>query len=121
VLNDPASGRHLAVRLLGLQLGATLLGGAIFLAQGWRSAVAAVAGGLLVVLGNAVMASRALAGLHAGVVFTRFITGVVLKWAVVVGGLYLVLVRWQLPPAPAIAGLALALAVHLFMFRHTQR
>ena len=121
MLNDPASGRHLAVRLIGLQLGATLLGGVLFLAQDGRAALAAVAGGLLVVLGNVLMASRALVGLHAGVVLARFVAGVVLKWVTVVGGLYLVLVRWQLPPAPAIAGLALALAVHLFMFRQTQR
>lgn len=121
MLNDPASGRRLALRLLGWQLGATVLGSLVFLVKGWPFAMAALAGGLLVVLGNALMASRALSSLQVGLALSRFLLGVVLKWVTVVGGLYLVLVRWQLPPAPAIAGLALALAVHLFMFRQTQR
>lgn len=93
----------------------------MFLIQGWQSGVAALAGGLVVVAGNALMASRALVGLRAGVVLLRFLTGVLLKWATVAGGLYLVLVRWHLPPAPAIAGLVLALAANLLMFRHSQR
>lgn len=120
MLNDPAIGRRLAVRLVGLQVAAAALGGLVFLIGGGRSALAALAGGLCVALGNALMASRGLRGLRAGEVLVRFLAGLVLKWVTVTGGLYLVLVRWHLPPAPAIAGLALALAAHLLMFRQTQ-
>lgn len=95
--------------------------GLIFLTQGRRAALSALAGGLLVALGNALLAARLFAGMGAGASLARFLAGMLLKWVAVLGGLFLILVRWHLPPAPAIAGLVLALAVNLVMFRINKR
>ena len=116
--NHPAIGRHLAARLLSLQLAAAALAGLLFLTQGWRSTLAAVAGAMAVAAGNALMACRALTSLRAGAALLRFLTGVLLKWITVAAGLYLLLVCWRLPPAPMIAGLLLALVAQLLMFKY---
>ena len=50
-------------------------------------------------------------------VFSRLLTGIVLKWIVVVGGLMIIVLRFKLPPLAAITGLVAALAVYLFAFR----
>lgn len=70
-------------------------------------------------LGNAVLAAR-MFSLHspgAALAFTRFIAGTALKWLVVLGGLYLLLGRWQLPPVPVLAGFVAALLVNLMALR----
>ncbi|GAP64891.1 hypothetical protein MBSD_n0173 [Mizugakiibacter sediminis] len=117
MLNSLAAGRRLAARLLAAQLGVAVLAALAFLAQGYRAAVAAGLGALMVAAGNALLALRLFGPGGAGRALAGFLVGTVLKWAVVLGGLYLVLVRWRLPPAPAIAGLALALAVNLMALR----
>ena len=49
---------------------------------------------------------------------TRLISGIVLKWFVVIGALYLALARLGLPPLPLLAGLVGAMAasflIHTF-------
>lgn len=94
-----------------------MLTGFIFLALGRGAALSALAGGLLVALGNALLAARAFAGMGAGASLARFLAGTLLKWVTVLGGLFLIIVRWHLPPAPAIAGLVLALAVNLITLK----
>ena len=43
--------------------------------------------------------------------------GMLLKWAVVVGGLGLILFQYKLPPLAAVTGLVAAYAVYLLAFR----
>ena len=94
------------------------LAGVIFLTQGRREALAAVAGAVTVALGTAMFSVRFFSGLNgAGMAFSRLITGVILKWVVIVGGLMIILVTLKLPPLAAITGLVAALAVYLFAFR----
>ncbi|HET7268414.1 MAG TPA: hypothetical protein VFJ15_09915 [Oleiagrimonas sp.] len=113
MLNSLAAGRHLAARLLAAQFVAALIIGALFLMQGRFAALAAAAGAALVAVGTALMASRALARGRPGVVMLRVLMGAVLKWLVVLGGLYLVLAVWHLPALPAIIGVVVALAMNL--------
>jgi ATP synthase protein I len=53
----------------------------------------------------------------AGMAFSRLIAGMILKWFVIVGGLFLILAKFKLPPLAAISGLVAALAVYLLAFR----
>lgn len=118
MLNSLASGRRLALRIVVLQLAVAVLAGLVFLAQGRREALAAAAGAAVAALGTALLSARALAGMGgAGMVMLRLVTGMVLKWVVVIGGLVLILFQWKLPPLAAIVGLVAATAVHLFAFR----
>jgi hypothetical protein len=48
---------------------------------------------------------------------SRLLTGMLLKWIVIVGGLVVILFQFKLPPPAAIAGLVAALAVYLLAFR----
>lgn len=118
VLNSPASGRRLALRIILLQLAAALLAGLVFLALGYREAMAAAAGATMVALGTALMSARFFSGVSgAGVVLGRLLTGMLLKWIVIVGGLVVILFQFKLPPLAAITGLAAAYAVYLLAFR----
>ncbi len=121
MLNTLAAGRLLAARLLAAQSGVALLVGLLFLLQGWRAAVSAAAGAVLVTAGTALMASRALTRGRPGVVVMRVLLGTVLKWFVVLGGLFVVLVVWHLPPLPAITGVVAALAVNLVALRFKEQ
>lgn len=117
MLNSLASGRRVALRLVMLQLAVALLVGLIFLTQGRRAAIAATAGALIVALGNALFGARAFAGMHgAGMALGRLLTGMILKWIAVIGGLIVILAQWKLPPLAAITGLVAAYAVHLLAF-----
>jgi len=118
MLNSLASGRRLALHIMLLQLAVAALAGVAFLAQGRREAISAAAGALIVALGTALFSVRFFSGLNgAGMVFSRLLTGIVLKWIVVVGGLMIIVLRFKLPPLAAITGLVAALAVYLFAFR----
>nr|WP_193568512.1 ATP synthase subunit I [Oleiagrimonas citrea] len=108
------------MRLVLWQLGVAAMAGFIFLIQGRRAALAALAGALVVALGNALAGARAFSPGGAGVALARLILGTLLKWAVVFTGVYVIMVRWQLPPAPAIAGLIMAVLVNLFALRFKQ-
>jgi hypothetical protein len=118
VLNSLASGRRLALRIILLQLAVALLAGLVFLALGRREAVSAAAGAALVALGTALMSTRFFSGLGgAGLALSRLLTGMFLKWIVIVGGLIVILFQYKLPPLAAITGLVAAYAVYLLAFR----
>lgn len=121
MLNTLAAGRHLAARLLAAQLVVALVAGALFWLQGRHAAMGAAAGAVLVALGTALMASRALTRGRPDVVLMRVLTGMLLKWLVVLGGLYVVLVIWHLPPLPTIVGLVAALAVNLMALKFKEQ
>jgi ATP synthase protein I len=119
VLNSLDAGRRLALRTVLLQLAASALVGAVFLLlEGHRSAVSAAAGGFTVALGTALMSVQAFGRLVGGAgAFFRLLLGMLLKWAVVVGGLGLILFKYKLPPLAAVTGLVAAYAVYLVAFR----
>ncbi len=118
MLNSLTSGRRLAWRITLLQLAVALLAGLVFLAQGRQEAVAAAAGAAIVALGTALLSARYFSGVSgAGVVFSRLLMGMILKWIVIVGGLVVILFQYKLPPLAAITGLVAAYAVYLLAFR----
>lgn len=118
MLNSLASGRRLALRIMLLQLVVALLAGLVFLALGRREAMSAAAGALIVALGTALLSARFFSGLNgAGMALSRLLTGMLLKWVVIVGGLFMILFQYKLPPLAAITGLVAAYAVYLLAFR----
>jgi hypothetical protein len=118
VLNSLASGRRLALRITLLQLAVASLAGLAFLALGRREAIAAAAGAALVALGTALMSMRFFSGMNgAGVALGRLLTGMFLRWVVIVGGLIVILIQYKLPPLAAITGLVAAFAVYWLAFR----
>lgn len=118
MLNSLASGRRLALRIVLLQLAVAVLVGFAFLLQGRREALAAAAGAAVVALGTALLSARAFAGLGgAGATMGRLLSGMVLKWVVLVGGMMAILGQWKLPPLAAITGLVAAYAINLLAFK----
>jgi ATP synthase protein I len=118
VLNSIASGRHLALRLLLWQLVAAMIVGLAFSVRGFRWAIAGALGALIVAVGNALLSTRLFGQVsHAGLAFVRFLTGMLLKWMVIVGGMIVVMVTYKLPPLAAITGLVAAYAVNLLALR----
>jgi F0F1-type ATP synthase assembly protein I len=119
MLNSLASGRRLALRIMLLQLAVAVLAGLVFLTLGRREAMSAAAGAVVVALGTALLSARFFSGLSssAGMALGRLLTGMVLKWIVIVGGLFVILFQFKLPPLAAITGLVAAYAVYLLAFR----
>ena len=119
MLNSLASGRRLALRIMLLQLAVAALAGLVFLTLGRPEAVSAAAGAVVVALGTALLSARFFSGLSssAGMALGRLLTGMLLKWIVIVGGLFMILFQFKLPPLAAITGLVAAYAVYLVAFR----
>ncbi len=118
MVNSLASGRHVASRIVMLQLAVALLAGLVFLLQGPREALAAALGAALVALGTGLLAMRAFSGLYgAPMMLSRLFAGMLLKWLVVIGGLGVILLRYKLPALPAVTGLVAAHAIYLLAFR----
>ena len=114
MLNSVAAGRRLALRAVGCQLAVVLLLALAFLIRGWAAAVAVLAGGLGVALGNALAAQVALGG---GVVaprtaFARLVLATLLKWVVAMTFFAIALAVWRLAPLPVLAGVAAALVAY---------
>lgn len=119
MLNSVAAGRRQARQIVVMQAAVTLGLASVFALQGWAHALAALLGGLSVVIGSALMGWRAFAGDVAGpgVVLLRLAGGVALKWLVIVLSLYLGLARYGLPPTPLLVGLCAALVASLLAYR----
>lgn len=118
VLNSLASGRRLALRLLLWQLFAAVFVGLAFAALGRREAIAAAAGAAIAAAGTALLSMRMFSQVSgAGMALGRLLTGMVLKWMVIIGGMITIMFQWKLPPLAAITGLAAAYAVNLLAFR----
>lgn len=118
VLNSLASGRRLALRLLLWQLFVALIVGLVFAASGRREAIAAAAGATIVALGTALLSLRLFSQVgSAGFALGRFLTGMILKWMVIIGGMIAIMFQYKLPPLAAITGLVAAYAVNLLAFR----
>jgi ATP synthase protein I len=117
VLNSIASGRRLALRLLLWQLVAAMIVGLAFSVRGFRWAIAGAAGAAIVAVGNALLSTRLFSQVGGAEALWRLLTGMVLKWAVIVGGLITIMFQFKLPPLAAITGLVVAYAVNLLAFR----
>ncbi|MGH8115037.1 MAG: ATP synthase subunit I [Rhodanobacteraceae bacterium] len=117
--NSLAAGRRLAFQVVLAQAVATIIVGVLFLIEGLASAVAALGGGLLVAVGTALLALRVFRpSLATGAVtMRRFALGTLLKWLVVLGGLFLILVRLKLPLLPTLVGLGAAMLVNVLALR----
>lgn len=115
--NSLAAGRRLALQVVLAQALVAIIACAAFLVQGVHAAIAALAGGLLIVAGTGLLALRVFAPALAGPgsMLARFAFGTLLKWIVVIVGFYLILGYWRLPALPALVGLVAAVLVNLFV------
>jgi F0F1-type ATP synthase assembly protein I len=102
-----AAGRRLALRAVGLQAIVAVATACAFVLRDGESALAAAVGGGAVVVGSALMALRSVTGAPrgAGNALAGLVTGLLLKWFVVVGTLVVALSRLHLPPLPLLAGM----------------
>ena len=108
--NSIAHGKNVASRAVALQLAGSVLATLAAAGFGWRSALAALAGGLAIALGNLLFAVRlfgrgvmpARNALHAAY------AGEVIKWFWVCAVLYAAIAVWKLPFLPLFAGLVAA-------------
>lgn len=114
-MHDPiAAGRRTALRAVVVQFLVAIALAAAFLVQGTREALAAGLGGLALVLGNALAAVMALAGIvPARVAFGSLLLGTMAKWLVVIAVFVAALLFWRLPPLPLLAGLVAGLLAYL--------
>lgn len=112
MFNSLTANRRLAIRMVAGQAVVATSVALGFLMQDARAAIAAAIGGGAVVLGSLVLSWRSMMGpaYSAGLALARMISGLILKWFVVLGALYLSLARWQLPPVPLLAGLVATMA-----------
>jgi ATP synthase protein I len=119
VNNSLTAGRRLGMQVVLAQAVAAVVVGGVFLLAGTASAAAALGGGLALAIGTALLALRVFRpSLASGAVtMRRFALGTLLKWLVVLGGLFLILVRLRLPLLPALAGLAAAMLANVLALR----
>jgi len=119
VYNSIAAGRRLAARVVAAQLAAATIAGLLFLVQGLHSAMAAWCGGLVVTLGTALLALRVFVPRPGSGKATlgRFAVGMLLKWMIVLGGFYLILVRAQLPLPATLVGAGVVMAANVLALR----
>lgn len=124
MINSIAASRRLATRVLAWQLVLVLAAAALFLLQGVRAASAVALGGMLVVLGTAVLGLRLFAGrqrVGAGMALVDLLVGMALKWMVFIVGLYVLLALWRMPALAVLAGMGAAMAVNLFALRFKEQ
>ena len=117
MLNSVANGRQQARKVLVVQVVAVAASALVFLAMSPAHARAAILGGGALALGGWLSAWMALGGetpAAAGLALGRLVTGLVLKWAVLIAALLLGLAAWQLPPAGLVTGVLVALAAQVF-------
>lgn len=117
--NSLAAGRRLAARVVLAQAATAVLAGLLFLARDAASAAGALGGGLTVTVGTALLALRVFRPQLArgSVTMRRFALGLLVKWLVVLGGLFLLLVRLRLPLVPVIAGVGAATLINWLLLR----
>lgn len=112
VFNSQSANRRLAFRMVAVQFVVAMLVALLFLAiQGVREGLAAAIGGGAVAAGSLVLAWRSLppGAASAGLALSRLVSGLLLKWFVVLGALYLAMAKLALPPLPLLVGLVIAM------------
>ena len=123
MLNSVAAGRRLVLRAAVWQTGAVLLVALLFLPWGLPRAVAAVIGGLAIVVGALLAAWMAFGGGVLGAVSAvlRLVAGMVVKWVVVIGVLVVGAGLYKLPPLPLLAGVITGLVAQVLVATGKQR
>jgi F0F1-type ATP synthase assembly protein I len=113
--NSLAANRRLASKVILAQTAVAVVAGLAFLIRDVPSAISALAAGLVAAAGTCMLAFRVFGRAPAGpgAMMARFAVGTVLKWIVVIVGLYLIIVYWRLPALPALVGLVATLIVNL--------
>ena len=119
MFNSLTANRRLAFRMVAVQAAVATLVALAFLLQDARAALAAGFGGGAVALGSFVLAARMMTGkaYSAGLALSRMVSGLILKWFVVLGALYVSLARLGLPPLPLLAGLLATMAASFLTHR----
>jgi ATP synthase protein I len=117
--NSLAAGRRLAIQVVLAQAAATVAIGLLFLARGQAWALGGFGGGAVMTLGTALLAFRVFGPplARGAVTAQRFALGTLLKWLVVLGGLFLILVRLRLPLVPVLAGVLATVLVNWLVLR----
>lgn len=117
--NSLAAGRRLAIQVVLAQAATAIIVGLLFLVRGAASALGAFGGGGMVAIGTALLAIRVFKPplARGAVTMRRFALGTLLKWLVVLGGLFLILVRLRLPPVPVVVGAGAAMMVNWLVLR----
>ena len=108
-------GRRAATRAVAVQAAVALFVAAGFLVLGPRQAMAAAAGGIAMLLANALNLALALGGgiQPARAVYARLLLGTLGKWLVAMVVVAIALGAWHLPPLPLLAGLAAGVLAYL--------
>ena len=112
MLNSVTHGRQQARKALLAQVLAVAVVALALLAASPAHALAAALGGGALALGGWLSAWVALGGqtpAAAGLALGRLVTGLVLKWALLLAALLLGLAVWRLPPAALVGGVLVAL------------
>jgi hypothetical protein len=119
VFNSLTANRRLAFRTVAVQAAVATQVALGFLLQDVRAALAAGVGGYAVAAGSLLLAWRSMMGpaYSAGLALARMVSGLVLKWFVVLGALYMSMARWGLPPLPLLAGLVATMAASFLTHR----
>lgn len=119
MFNSLTANRRLGFRTVAVQAAVATLVALAFLLQDAQAALAAAIGGGAVAFGSLLLAWRSMMGpaYSAGLALARIVSGLVLKWFVVLGALYLSLARLGLPPLPLLAGLVATMAASFLTLR----
>ena len=113
MFNSLAANRRSAYRMVAAQfVVAMLVALAFWVAQGDKEALAAAIGGGSVAVGSLVLAWRSMprGAASAGLALSRMVSGLLLKWFVVLGAAYVAMAKLHLPPLPLIVGLVAGMA-----------
>ncbi len=105
----------MAIRAVAWQAGAVAATALVFVAAGPRQALAAVVGGIAVMLGSWLSARLMLGGGigPAGAALVRWFVGLIAKWALVFAALGVGFGVWRLPPVPLLVGIVVALGAQV--------
>jgi len=112
VFNSQSANRRLAFRMVAVQFVVAMLVALLFLAfNGVKESLAAAIGGGAVAAGSLVLAWRSLPPgvASAGLALSRMVSGLLLKWFVVLGAVYVAMAKLALPPIPLLVGLVIGL------------
>lgn len=114
------AGRRLAATVVATQAATAAVVGGLFLWRDVASALGAFGGGAIVAIGTAVLAVRVFRPQLArgAVAMRRFALGLLVKWLVVLGGLFLLLVRLRLPLVPVVVGVGAATIANWLLLRY---
>ena len=112
MFNSQSANRRLAFRMVAVQFVVAMLVALLFLAfNGVKESLAAAIGGGAVAAGSLVLAWRSLPPgvASAGLALSRMVSGLLLKWFVVLGAVYVAMAKLALPPIPLLVGLVIGL------------